>query len=44
MECFNERHGYAVNGCAKEALEVFLGMQYERVMPNDVTLIGVVCL
>ncbi|XVF22787.1 hypothetical protein REPUB_Repub12eG0201100 [Reevesia pubescens] len=34
-------NGYAVNGYAKEALEVFLEMQNERVMPNDVTMIGV---
>ncbi|XVF79779.1 hypothetical protein PTKIN_Ptkin15bG0016900 [Pterospermum kingtungense] len=34
-------NGYAVNGCAKEACEVFLEMQNERVMPNDVTMIGV---
>ncbi|KAK8487872.1 hypothetical protein V6N13_045997 [Hibiscus sabdariffa] len=34
-------NGYAVNGCAKEALEVFLEMQNQRVMPNDVTMIGV---
>ncbi|XP_022735263.1 pentatricopeptide repeat-containing protein At2g44880 [Durio zibethinus] len=34
-------NGYAVNGCAKAALEVFLEMQNERVMPNDVTMIGV---
>ncbi|GMI73877.1 ABA hypersensitive germination 11 [Hibiscus trionum] len=34
-------NGYAVNGCAKEALEVFLEMQNQRVLPNDVTMIGV---
>lgn len=34
-------NGYAVNGCAKEALDVFLDMQNERVSPNDVTMIGV---
>ncbi|KAK6240104.1 hypothetical protein QUC31_005573 [Theobroma cacao] len=34
-------NGYAVNGCAKEALQVFLEMRNERVMPNYVTMIGV---
>ncbi|XVE74097.1 hypothetical protein DITRI_Ditri11bG0171900 [Diplodiscus trichospermus] len=34
-------NGYAVNGCAKEALEVFLEMLNERVMPDDVTMISV---
>ncbi|KAF8413478.1 hypothetical protein HHK36_001465 [Tetracentron sinense] len=34
-------NGFAVNGCAKEALEVFLEMQNTRVKPNEVTMIGV---
>ncbi|MBA0645411.1 hypothetical protein Goklo_013514 [Gossypium klotzschianum] len=34
-------NGYAVNGCAKEALGVFLEMQNRRIVPNDVTMIGV---
>lgn len=34
-------NGFAVNGCANEALEVFLEMLKEGVKPNEVTMIGV---
>ncbi|KAL5862327.1 hypothetical protein ACOSQ3_003614 [Xanthoceras sorbifolium] len=34
-------NGFAVNGRAKEALEVFLEMMREGIKPNDVTMIGV---
>lgn len=34
-------NGLAVNGCAKEALEVFARMMEEGFRPNEVTLIGV---
>ncbi|XP_020225885.1 pentatricopeptide repeat-containing protein At2g44880 [Cajanus cajan] len=34
-------NGLAVNGCAKEALEVFARMMEEGFGPNEVTLIGV---
>ncbi|XP_077235333.1 pentatricopeptide repeat (PPR-like) superfamily protein [Tasmannia lanceolata] len=34
-------NGFAVNGCAKEALEVFSEMRKGRVKPNEVTMIGV---
>lgn len=34
-------NGFAVNGCAKEALEAFLEMMREEVKPNDITMIGV---
>lgn len=34
-------HGFALNGCAKEALEVFSEMMHNGVKPNDVTMIGV---
>ncbi|XP_042512651.1 pentatricopeptide repeat-containing protein At2g44880-like [Macadamia integrifolia] len=34
-------NGFAINGCAKEALEVFLEMQKEGVEPNEITMLGV---
>ncbi|XP_043702017.1 pentatricopeptide repeat-containing protein At2g44880-like [Telopea speciosissima] len=34
-------NGFAINGCAKEALEVFLEMQKEAVEPNEITMLGV---
>lgn len=34
-------NGFAVNGCAKEALKVFVEMQNKGVKPNDITMIGV---
>ncbi|KDP28823.1 hypothetical protein JCGZ_14594 [Jatropha curcas] len=34
-------NGFAVNGCAEEALKAFLEMQSAGVKPNDITMIGV---
>ncbi|KAK7844395.1 pentatricopeptide repeat-containing protein [Quercus suber] len=34
-------YGFAVNGCAKEALDIFSKMQHERYKPNDITMLGV---
>ncbi|KAK7394558.1 hypothetical protein VNO78_15089 [Psophocarpus tetragonolobus] len=34
-------NGFAVNGCAKEALQVFMRMMEEGFRPNEVTMIGV---
>ncbi|CAL8121253.1 unnamed protein product [Prunus armeniaca] len=34
-------NGFAVNGRGKEALEVFLEMQCKKIMPNNITFIGV---
>ncbi|GLT84324.1 hypothetical protein SLE2022_025600 [Rubroshorea leprosula] len=34
-------NGFAINGCAKEALKVFEEMQSKGVKPNDITMIGV---
>lgn len=34
-------HGFAVNGASKKALEVFLDMQHQGVLPNEVTMLGV---
>ncbi|KAF8412937.1 hypothetical protein HHK36_000909 [Tetracentron sinense] len=34
-------NGFAINGCAKEALELFSEMQNRGVKPNEVTMIGV---
>ncbi|KAK9273091.1 hypothetical protein L1049_017898 [Liquidambar formosana] len=34
-------NGFAVNGCGKEALEVFLEMIREGFKPNEITMIGV---
>ncbi|KAK9120907.1 hypothetical protein Syun_018524 [Stephania yunnanensis] len=40
--CWNAMiNGFAVNGHAKEALEVFMEMLQEGVKPNEVTIIGV---
>ncbi|GAV82453.1 PPR domain-containing protein/PPR_2 domain-containing protein, partial [Cephalotus follicularis] len=42
VACWNALiNGCAVNGRAKEALEVFSEMQHDGVRPNDVTMIGV---
>ncbi|KAJ7950805.1 Pentatricopeptide repeat-containing protein [Quillaja saponaria] len=34
-------NGFAINGCAKEALEMFSLMQQKRPKPNEITVIGV---
>ncbi|XP_057809349.1 pentatricopeptide repeat-containing protein At2g44880 [Salvia miltiorrhiza] len=34
-------NGLALNGCAKEALEVFVEMKREGFNPNDITMLGV---
>ena len=34
-------NGFAVNGCAKEALDILSKMQHEGFKPNDVTMLGV---
>uniref|UniRef100_A0A2N9FL27 Pentacotripeptide-repeat region of PRORP domain-containing protein n=1 Tax=Fagus sylvatica TaxID=28930 RepID=A0A2N9FL27_FAGSY len=34
-------YGFAVNGCAKEALEIFSKMRRKRYKPNEVTMLGV---
>ncbi|KAF6144751.1 hypothetical protein GIB67_016825 [Kingdonia uniflora] len=36
-------NGFAVNGCGKEALELFLEMLKEGHKPNGITMIGVLC-
>ncbi|KAG9452187.1 hypothetical protein H6P81_005091 [Aristolochia fimbriata] len=34
-------NGLAINGCAKEAMEVFMDMRRRGIKPNDITFIGV---
>lgn len=36
--------GYALNGCGKEAVELFEQMQQSGISPNDVTFISVLCV
>ena len=34
-------NGFAINGCAKEALEVFMEMNHKGFKPNEITMMGV---